>query len=117
MTWLGRKNGPEGEHRRRRQPVVLLESLHEVAAALDVPPLDVRVEAGAQRELEGLAGDGARRALHAEVAAGETLVEVALLQVQPDGEDKPTVRLATTHWGASWWSRQEICHLPGKVDG
>lgn len=45
----------------------------------------MRVEAGAQRELKGLAGDGPRRALHVEVAAGETLVEVALLQVQTDG--------------------------------
>lgn len=84
------------ERGRENRPVVLLQSLHQVAAALDVSPFDVRVEAGAQRELEGLAGDGPRRALHVEVAAGETLVEVALLQVQPDGGHEPTGCLAAT---------------------
>lgn len=66
--------------------VVFLQSPHEVAAALDVPPLDVGVETGAQGELEGLAGDRLRRAVHDEVAARETLVEVALLQVESEEE-------------------------------
>lgn len=69
-------------------PVVLLQGLHEVPAALDVPPLDVRVEAGAQRELKGLAGDRLGRAVHVEVASGESLVEVALLQVQPERDTR-----------------------------
>lgn len=65
-------------------PVVLFQCLHQVPAALDVPPLDVGVQARAQRQLKRLTGDGLRRAVYAEIAAGETLVEVALLQVQPD---------------------------------
>lgn len=71
---------------RRCLLVVLLQSLHEVPAALDVPPLDVRVEAGAQGELEGLAGDRLRRSVHDEVVSGETLVEVTLLQVESEEE-------------------------------
>ena len=43
------------------------------------------VEAGAQGELKCLASDGLRGAVHDEIAPGETLVEVILLQVQPEG--------------------------------
>jgi len=66
-------------------PVVLLQSPHEVPAALDVAPLDVRVEAAAQRELEGLDRHGLRGAVHGQSAAREHLQEVLLLQVQPEG--------------------------------
>lgn len=72
----------------QRVPVVLLQSPHQVPAALNVAPLDVGVQTGAQGELKRLAGDGLRRAVHNEVASGETLVEVTLLQVQPEGRAK-----------------------------
>lgn len=68
--------------------VVFFQGLHEVPAALDVPPLDVGVEAGAQGELKCLAGDGLRGTVHDEIPSGETLVEVTLLQVQPEREHR-----------------------------
>lgn len=76
------------ESKQRNLLVVFLQRLHEVPTALDVPALNVRVEAGAQGELERLAGDRLRWAIHDEIASGETLVEVALLQVQPDREQR-----------------------------
>lgn len=65
------------------QPVILLQGAHEVAAAIQVLLVDVRVEAGPQGQLESLAGHRLCRAVHTDVATRKLLVEVALLQVQP----------------------------------
>lgn len=59
--------------------VVFFQSLHEVPAALDVPPFDVRVEAGAQGELKRLTCDRLRGAINNDITSGEALVEVPLL--------------------------------------
>lgn len=98
-------------------PVVLFQRLHQVPAALDVPPLDVGVQAWAQRELKRLAGDGLRRAVYAEIAAGEALVEVALLQVQPDGEHKPKQlkSLNSLHSATQLWGNKMIISLKIKL--
>lgn len=63
--------------------VVFFQSLHEVPTALDVPPLDVGIEAGAQRELKRLTGDRLRRTVHVEITPRETLMKVTLFQVKP----------------------------------
>lgn len=68
--------------------VIFLEGLHQVPAALDVPPVDVRVEAGTQSELKGLTGDRLRWAVHDEITAGEALVKVTLLQVESEGKHR-----------------------------
>lgn len=76
-------------------PVILLQGPHEVATAFDVPAVDVGVQAGPQGQLERLTRHRLRRAVHHDVAARELLVEVTLLQVQPDGEveHKPLYRI------------------------
>lgn len=80
----------------------------------------MRVEAGAQCELKGLAGDGPRRALDIEVATGEALVKVTLLQVQPEKKHAPKGHLATTHCKLINYpighQKKQSCCSPGKVN-
>lgn len=76
-------------HQKWNLLVIFFQSLHQVPTTLDVPPLDVGVKTGAQGELECLAGDRLGGAIHDEITSRETLVEVTLLQVQPEGKCRP----------------------------
>lgn len=105
-------------------PVVFCQSLHQVPTALNVPPLNVRVETGTQCELKRLAGDRLGRAVHAEIPSGETLLEVALLQVQSEEEEgrQNALRLgnkeisfvsaqSSEEWKTENLTSQFVCHV------
>lgn len=104
--------------------VVFCQSLHQVPTALNVSPLNVRVEAGTQCELKRLAGDRLGRAVHAEIPSGKTLLEVALLQVQPEEEEgrqnalrlgNKKISLVSTQSSEEWKTEnltpQFVCHV------
>lgn len=72
------------------------------------------VKAGAQGELEGLAGDRLGGAIHDDVTSRETLVEVSLLQVQPKGKCRAQLHyilnsgFTNTSLGKQKYNRSEI---------